>query len=102
MVLEKWFLINQLCLTLVSQYILSLNLSHPEYVVNEFFAGRSQREQQVTVVMERGYNNMKSDKVKAAIADFTRAIRVWYVMWLCYNEPLLADQPHIPLSVLNL
>ena len=63
----------------VSQYILSLNLSHPELTVNDFFAGRSQREQQVAVVKERGCNNMKSDKVKAAIADFTRAIRVWYV-----------------------
>ena len=48
--------------------------------MNEFFAGRSQREQQVAVVKERGCNNMKSDKVKAAIADFTRAIRVWYVV----------------------
>ena len=64
----------------VSQYILSLNLSHPELTVNDFFAGRSQREQQVAVVKERGCNNMKSDKVKAAIADFTRAIRVWYVL----------------------
>ena len=29
------------------------------------------------MVKERVCNKMKSDKVKAAITDFTRAIRVW-------------------------
>lgn len=64
-------------LHLVSDYILSLDLSHPEFRVDEFFAERSEKEQQVSMVRERGNNNMKTEKVKAAIADYTRAIRVW-------------------------
>ena len=64
-------------LHLVSDYILSLDLSQPELRVDEFFAERSEKEQQVAMVRERGNNNMKTDKVKAAIADYTRAIRVW-------------------------
>ena len=64
-------------LHLVSDYILSLDLLHPELRVEEFFAERNEKEQQVAMVRERGNNNMKADKEKAAIADYTRAIRVW-------------------------
>ncbi|XP_065884640.1 uncharacterized protein [Dysidea avara] len=60
----------------ISDYILSLDLLHPELRVEEFFAERNEKEQQVAMVRERGNNNMKADKVKAAIADYTRAIRV--------------------------